>query len=97
MSNGGLHDESTIISKKFHDWFIGVLYVLSLEVWDFVRVVPFLIDRTRRHLILPDNTLSNSDTVIVFSKGWSLMNDTRSGIRSDVCVNQDSESCLGEL
>lgn len=67
------------------------------ELSDLVGVDTLVVDGTRGHLLLAHNLLPDSDTVIVLSERRRLVNDTGSGVRGNVLVDEDSESFLGVL
>lgn len=54
------------------------LDVLSLVLWYNTGEPTSLVDRTRRHFTLLDQTVLDRNPVIVFSEGRSLVNDTSS-------------------
>lgn len=73
------------------------LYVLPNEIRDLIGVNTFLVDGARRHLLLSDDTLSNSDTVIVVTESGSLVNDTSTGSVGNVSIGDDFECSVGVL
>lgn len=88
---------TSVSDEQMRDGKLAYLDVLTFEVWDFVGVLSFLIDGTRRHLILSNDTFSNGDSVIVLSERRRLMDDTRSRIGSDIRIGDDSESSISKL
>lgn len=97
MIDSRRNDESPILSQILHNHFVGILDILTFKVGHLTRIIPSLINRTRRHLILANDSFSNRDSVIIFSESRSLMNDTRSRIRCNVSINKNSETLLSKL
>lgn len=73
------------------------LDVHPLEIRYLLGKPPSVVNRTRRHLVLGDDPVGDSDPVIVLSKRRSLVDDTRSRGGFDVAVTYDSVGSVFEL
>jgi hypothetical protein len=66
----------------------------ALELRDGISVSTSVINGTRRHLLLGDDAVGDSDSVIVFSESGRLVDETGTGVGSDVGVADDSEGSV---
>lgn len=73
------------------------LHMYALVLWNLLREPPSLIDRARRHLVLGDNPVGDSDPVILVSERRCLVDDTGTGGGLDVGVADDAERFVLEL
>lgn len=73
------------------------LDVLTDKVGNFFSVDTLLVDGTRRHLLLSDDTFTDGDTVIVVTESRSLVNDTSTGSVGNVSISYNLESSIHEL
>lgn len=64
-----------------------------LKVGYFAGEATLIVDRTGRHLVGSKHTMGDGNTVIVFTEGGSLVNNTSTVRVSDVGVNENFE-CL---
>lgn len=73
------------------------LDVLSSKVRDFLGELSGVIDRARRHFVGPQNAIGNRDAMIIFTKSWSLVDDTSTVRIRNVGVCHNSECLVLEL
>ena len=97
MVEGRLYDESALGLQRFQDLVVCSLDVIAFEVWDFVCEPPSVVDWTWRNIILAQNTIGNSNAVIVLTKGRCLMYDTSTIGRRDICVDNNLERFVFKL
>jgi hypothetical protein len=67
------------------------------EIRHLLREVAPIIDGTRRHLISTQDPVRDGDTVIVFTKCWSLMYDTRTIGICHVRIHNNSKRLIFKL
>ena len=91
MGDITLDDKPSLLLQIPDDLTVCLLDVDTLVFWDFGCESTSLINGTRGDLILGDDLVSETDSVVVFSPCWSLMNDTGTSLLGDVVVRQDSE------
>jgi hypothetical protein len=94
MSNVTLDDESALLLQISDDLAVGLLDVDTLVFWDFGSESTGFVNRARRDLVLGDDLMSETNSVIVLSPSWSLVNDTSTSLFGDIIVRQDSESSV---
>jgi hypothetical protein len=68
-----------------------------LEIGNLLGEPPSIVDRTRRHLILGDNPVGDSHSVIIFTESGCLVDDTRTRGSFDVGIAYDSVSTIFKL
>lgn len=68
------------------------LDMLAHKVWHLARELPRVIDGTWGHFISTKDTMREGDTVIVFTKCGSLVDDTRPALVRNVGIIEDTES-----
>jgi hypothetical protein len=90
MLDGSSDDDLLLILEHGDDVLVGVLDVLALKVGDRVDESTCVVQGTRRHFLLGNNSSGNSDSVIVFTECRSLMNDTGTRTSLDVRVTNHS-------
>lgn len=73
------------------------LDVLSNKVRDLSSEATRVVDRAGRHLFRLYDSMSNRNTMIVFTECWGLVNNTSTIGISDVGVNDDAESLILKL
>lgn len=83
--------------ERLDDELVGVLDVDTLVIGDLVGVQTLLVDGARRHLLLSDETVDDSDAVIFVSESGSLVDDTGTGSVGNVGVRDDAESTVEVL
>ena len=67
------------------------------EVRNFCCELASVIYGAGRHFVWTQNTIGNSDAVIVFSKSRGLVHDSRTICLCDICVNKHDEGLVLEL
>lgn len=92
MHERALHDKSAFRFQKFNDFLVGVFHILALEVSHFNRVAPSIINRAWRELIWIDDTIRDSNTMVIFPESRGLVYDAGSISCSDIFVSNDPES-----
>lgn len=92
-----LDNESTLLLQVSDDLTVCSLDVLALVLWNLGSESTSLIDGTRRNLVISDDTVSDTDSVIVVSPCWGLVDDTGTCIFGDVRVGNNSERSVLEL
>lgn len=94
-------NETSLLLQILDDLGVGRLDMYTLVIWDLVREFTGLIQRARRELVLFDDAVGNSDTVIVLTESRGLMDNTSTRGIGNVLVGDDSESpvlvLLGEV
>lgn len=73
------------------------LYVETSKVGNLLGEVSLIIDGARWHVIWLQDTVRNSNAVVIFTESGGLVHDTRSIRVSYVGVNQHPESLILEL
>lgn len=91
MGNITLDNKPSLLLQIPDDLTIGLLDVDTLVLRNLGCESTSLINGTRRDLIFGDDLVSETDSVIVFSPCWSLMDNTGTSFFRDVIVGQDSE------
>ena len=91
MGDVTLDDQSTLLLQITNDLTVGLLDIDTLVLGYFGRESTSLVNGTRRDLVFGDDLVSETDSVIIFSPCWSLVNDTGTSLLGDVVVRQDSE------
>jgi len=94
MGDITLDNKPSLLLQIPDDLTICLLDVDTLVLWDFGCKSTSLINGTRRNLILGDDLVSETNSVIVFSPCWSLVNNTGTSLLGDVVVGQDSECSI---
>ena len=72
MLDSSCLDQSLNVLEMFDDVLVGVLDVLANKVSDFVGEPANTIKGANNLTILLDDTMSKTNSVIIFSKVWSL-------------------------
>jgi hypothetical protein len=63
----------------------------TLVIWHLGREQTRLIDRARRYLVVPHDSIRNCNSVIVLAEGRRLVNNTRTRSIGNVCISYNSE------
>lgn len=71
--------------------------MLSNKIRYFAREAARLVNRARWHLIGLYDAVRNSDTVIIVTEGWCLVNNTGTTIGCDIGIIEDFESPVSKL
>lgn len=91
-----VHSRQDVLSVFEFRW-AAHLDILTSEVSNFAREFPSIINRARWHVIRPDDTVRQTDALIVFAECGSLVNDTGTVGICDVLVVQHPEGMVLEL
>ena len=91
MADIATDDETSLLLQILDDLRIGCLDVNALIVWHLAGEFTRLVERTRWKLVLFDNAVRDSDTVIVLSKRRGLVDDTGTRGVGNVLVGHNSE------
>lgn len=91
MGDITLDNKPSLLLQIPDDLTVCLLDIDTLIFWDFGCKSTSLINGTRRDLVLGDDLVSETDSIIVFSPCWSLVNDTGTSLLGNVVVRQDSE------
>ena len=91
MGDITLHNESSLLLQISDDLTVGLLDVDTLIFWYLGCESTSLVYGARGDLVLGDDFVSETDSVIVFSPCWSLVNNTGTSLFGNVVVRQDSE------
>jgi hypothetical protein len=94
MGDISLDNQSSLLLQVSDDLAVGFLHIDTLVLGDLGGKSTSLVNRTRGNLVLGDDLVSETDSIIVLSPGWSLVNDTGTGLFGDIVVGQDSESSV---
>lgn len=97
MGDVTLDDQSSLLLQIPDDLTVGSLDVLALVFGDFGGESTSFVDRARGDLVISDDTVSHTDSVIVVTPGRGLVDDTGTGILGDIGVRDDSEGPVFEL
>ena len=73
------------------------LHMKPFEVGHFLCKMSFIVDRAGGHLIRSQDTMSDGNSMVVFTEGRCLMNDTRYICVGDVSINKNSECFVFKL
>lgn len=92
-----LDNESSLLLQVSDDLTVGSLDVLTLVLGYLGGKSTSLVNGARRNLVIADDTVSDTDSVIVVSPCGSLVDDTGTGIFRDVRIGDNSESSVFEL
>ena len=71
--------------------------MLTCKIPDLGREKAVRIYRIGRQALVADDACIKCHLVVFFAKSWSLMHNTHTVIRCDVCSVQDSEAMFLEL
>jgi hypothetical protein len=91
MGDITLDDQSTLLLQIPDDLTIGFLDIDTLVFWDFGGESTSLVNGAWRDLILANDLVSETDSVIVVSPCGSLVDDTGTSFLGNVVVRQNSE------
>jgi hypothetical protein len=91
MGDITLDNKPSLLLQIPDDLTVGLLDVDTLVLWDLGCESTSLINGTRRDLVLGDDLVSETDSIIVFSPCWCLVDNTGTSLLGDVVVSQDSE------
>jgi hypothetical protein len=94
MGDVTLDDKPSLLLQIPDDLTVCLLDIDSLVLWNFRCESTSLINGTRGDLVLGDDLMSETDSVIIFSPCWSLVDDTGTGLFGDIVVRQDSEGSI---
>jgi hypothetical protein len=94
MGDITLDNEPSLLLQIPDDLTVGLLDVDTLVFWDFGCESTSLINGARRDFVLGDDLVSETDSVIVLSPCWGLVDNTGTSLLRDVVVSQDSESSV---
>ena len=71
--------------------------MLADEVWNFRSEATRVVDGTRRHLVRADDTVLNTDAVIVFTERRGLVDDASTVLGGDIRIVEHKECPVLEL
>jgi hypothetical protein len=94
MGDITLDNKPSLLLQIPDDLTVGLLDVDALVLWHLRCESTSLINRTRGNLVLGDDLVSETDSVIVLSPCWGLVDNTGTSLLGDVVVGQDSESSV---
>mmetsp|Transcript_7069 Transcript_7069/g.12615 ORF Transcript_7069/g.12615 Transcript_7069/m.12615 type:complete len:341 (-) Transcript_7069:704-1726(-) len=93
-----VEDKLTFLLQPLLDIFVSSLDMLAFEVGNLICVAAIVIDRAdHTGAVLFDDASCEADAVIVFTKGWCLVDDAGTGLRGDVAICQDGPSFVKDL
>jgi hypothetical protein len=91
MGDITLDNKPSLLLQIPDDLTVCLLDVDTLVLWDLGCESTSLVNGTRRDLVLGDDFVGETDSVIVFSPCWSLVDDTGTSLLGDVVIRQNSE------
>jgi hypothetical protein len=91
MGDITLDNKPSLLLQIPDDLTVGLLNVDTLVLWHFGCESTGLVNGTRRDFVLGDDFVCKTDSVIVFSPCWCLVDNTGTSLLGDVVVSQDSE------
>jgi len=91
MGDITLDNKPSLLLQVPDDLTVCLLDVDTLVLWDLGCESTSLINGTRGNLVLGDDLVGETDSVIVLSPCWGLVYNTGTGFLGDVVVRQDSE------
>jgi hypothetical protein len=94
MGDVTLDNEPSLLLQIPDNLTVCLLDVDALVFWYFGCESTSLINGTRGNLVLGDDFVSETDSVIVLSPCWGLVDNTGTSFLGDVVVGQDSESSV---
>ena len=94
MGDITLNNKPSLLLQIPDDLTVCLLDIDTLVLRDFGCESASLIDGTRRNLVFGDDSVSETDSVIVFSPCRRLVDDTGTSILGDVVIGQDSECSI---
>ena len=94
MGDITLDNKPALLLQIPDDLTVCLLDIDTLVLWYLGCESTSLINGTRRNLVLGDDLVGETDSVIVFSPCWSLVNNTGTSLLGDVVVGQDSECSI---
>src|SRR5690606_2268419 len=97
MLKSRLNDESTLGLQCLLDVAVCGLDMEPLTVAHFLCKVTLVVNGAGTHLVGAQHLVSNSNTVIVFTEGWGLVDDTCTIGVGDIGINKDPEGLVLEL
>lgn len=91
MRDVALDDETALLLQVTDNLAVGSLHILALVLGDLGGESTGLIDGARRDLVVSNDTVGHTDSVIVVTPRGCLVDDTSTSVLGDVRVGQDSE------
>jgi len=91
MGDITLDNKPSLLLQVPDDLAVCLLDIDTLVLWDLGCESTSLINGTRGNLVLGDDLVGETDSVIVLSPCWGLVDNTGTGFLGDVVVRQDSE------
>ena len=96
MAQGSLHNEAATGLEVLLNSLIGLFDVDTLVFGYLLGVPAGFVDWVGWGLVTGDDTVGNSNAMIVVTKGGGLVDDTGTGVRGDIGVSKNAEGTVLE-